>query len=147
MRFSQPMKKTLLFIAVSALVIWLFISHLPWPLIVVISALLIWAFRSDKNMWKQKPVAELVAMVESNEWSQWNGGLAELNRRGEDITRFIPHLVSHLVSDSRITRAAAEMMLKDYFPQLKPDLQGYSPSHDAAVCRQKISPLLAKYGI
>ena len=141
------MKHAPIFIAVSALVIWSFISHLAWPLSVAFIALLIWAFRSDKKMWRQKPVAELVAMVESNEWKNWDAGLAELNRRGEDITRFIPHLVSHLVSDSRITRAAAEMMLKDYFPQLKPDLQGYSPSHDAAVCRQKIAPLLAKYGI
>jgi hypothetical protein len=141
------MKHAPIFIAVSALVIWSFISHLALPLIVAIIVVVIWAYRADKNMWKTKPVAELMALVESHDWQKWDGGLAELNRRGEDITRFIPHLVSHLVSDSRITRAAAEMMLKDYFPQLKPELQGYSPSQDPAACRQKIEPLLTKYGI
>jgi|SRR6478609_11656907 len=141
------MKKALFFIAVGALVIWSFVAHLAIPLVVAFIAMAIWAFRSDKNMWKTKPVTELVTMVEGDEWRYWLTALEELRRRGEDISRFIPRLVSRLVSDSLMSRTAADATLKDLFPEFKEHLTGYLPTHDVATSRQKLAPLLAKYGV
>jgi hypothetical protein len=141
------MKKILFFVAVGALVIWSFISHLALPLLVAIVAMAIWAFRSDTKMWKTKPTAELVAMIEGGEWRYWQTALEELRRRGEDISRFTPRLVSGLVSDSVLARTAADAALKDLFPELKEQLRGYLPTHDIAASRQRLEPLLAKYGV
>src|SRR6184192_4507185 len=101
------MKKTLFFAAVGALVIWSFVSYHALPLLIAIIAMVIWAFSSDKKMWKTKPTAELVALVEGDEWRYWQTALEELRRRGEDISRFIPRLVAGLVSDSTLARTAA----------------------------------------
>jgi len=141
------MKKALFFIVIGALVIWSFISHLALPLVVAIIAMAIWAFRSDKNAWKTKPTAELVVMVESDKWSYWQTALEELRRRGEDISRFVPRLVSALVSDSTMARTAAEAVLKDLFPEFREQLRGYLPAQDVAKSRQTIGPLLAKYRV
>jgi hypothetical protein len=141
------MKKVVFFIAVGALVIWSFVSHLAIPLAVAIVAMGIWAFRSDKSMWKTKPIAELVAMVEGSDWRYWETALEELRRRGEDISRFIPRLVSGLVSDSTLARAAADATLRKLFPEFKEQLRGYLPAQDVATARQKIGPLLSKYGV
>ena len=141
------MKKALFFAAIGALVIWAFVSHLAIPLAVAIAAAVIWAFRSDKNMWKTKPATELVAMVESDDWRYWQTALEELRRRGEDISRFIPRLVSGLVADSTLARTAASTAIKDLFPELREQLREYLPTQDVTTSRQKIGPLLAKYGI
>lgn len=141
------MNKILFFVAVGALVIWSFIAHLALPLLVAIVAMAIWAFRSDTNMWKTKPTAELVAMIEGNEWRYWQTALEELRRRGEDISRFTPKLVAELVSDSVMSRAAADAALKNLFPEFKDHLRGYLPTHDVAASRQRLESLLAKYGV
>ncbi len=141
------MKKFLFFIIVVALVIWSFFSHLALPLLVAIVAMAVWAFRSDTRMWQTKPTAELVAMVESGEWRYWQTALEELRCRGEDISRFTPRLVAGLVSDSVLTRTAAEVALKDLFPEFKDHLKGYLPTHDAATSRQRLEPILVKYGV
>lgn len=141
------MKKIVFFIIVAALVIWSFISHLALPLVVAIVAMAIWAFRSDTKMWKTKPTAELVAMVEGGEWRYWQTTLEELRRRGEDISRFTPRLVAGLVSDSVLSRTAADAALKDLFPDFKDHLKGYLPTHDIAASRQRLQPLLEKYRV
>ena len=141
------MKKIVFFVAVGALVIWSFVSHLALPLVVAIVAMAIWAFRSDTKMWKTKTTAELIAMIEGGEWRYWQTALEELRRRGEDISRFTPRLVSELVSDSVMARTAADAALKDLFPEFKEHLRGYLPTHDVAASRQRLESLLAKYGV
>ncbi len=141
------LKKTLFFAAVGALVIWSFVSHLALPLFVAVVAMAIWAVRSDTRMWKTKPSAELIGMVEGSEWRYWQTALEELRRRGEDISRFTPRLVAGLVSDSLMARTAADAALKDLFPEFKDHLKGYLPTHDVAASRQRLEPLLAKYGV
>ena len=142
---AHVMKKALFFTAVGALVILSFISHLALPLAVAIIATLVWAFRSDKNMWRTKPAGELVAMVESDEWRYLQTAMEELRRRGEDISRFIPRLVSGLFSDSVLARTAADAALRELFPEFKEQLKRYLPTQDVAVARQKLAPLLARY--
>ena len=141
------MKKILFFIVVGALVIWSFISHLALPLVVAIVAMAIWAFRSDTKMWKTKPTPELVAMVEGGDWRYWETALEELRRRGEDISRFTPRLVAGLVSNSVMSRTAADAALKGLFPEFKDHLKGYLPTHDVAASRRQLESLLAKYGV
>jgi hypothetical protein len=141
------MKKILFFAAVGALVIWSFLSHLALPLFVAILTMAMWGFRSDMNMWKNKPTPELVAMVEGAEWRYWQTSLQELRRRGEDISRFTPRLVAGLVSDSLMARTAADAALKDLFPEFKEHLKDYLPARDVAVSRQKLESLLARYGV
>ncbi len=141
------MKKILFFVGIGALVVWSFISHLAIPLFVAIVAMGIWAFRSDTKMWKTKPTAELVAMVEGSEWRYWQTALEELRRRGEDISRFTPRLVAGLVSDSLMARTAADATLKALFPEFKEHLRDYLPNQDVAVSRQRLEALLMRYGV
>ena len=141
------MKKILFFIAIGALVIWSLVTYWAPPGIVAIVALVIWAFRSDTKMWKTKPTAELVALIEGNDWAQWQNALQELHRRGEDISRFTPRLVARLVSDSVLSRTAADAALKEVFPEFKEHLKGYLPTHAVTASRQRLEQLLVKYGV
>jgi hypothetical protein len=141
------MKKALFFIVIGALLIWAFVSHFALPLTIAIIASLIWAFRADKNMWRTKPAAELIAMIESKDWRYWETAIEELRRRGEDISRFVPRLVSGLVADSVMSRTAADAALKKLFPEFNGHLRGYLPTHDVAASRQKLAPLLKMHGL
>lgn len=141
------MKKGMFFTVVAALVVWSFVSHLALPLCVAVSAMVIWGFHSDRNMWKTKPNAELVAMVESAKWRYWQTALEELRRRGEDISPFTPRLVAGLVSDSIMARTASESTLKALFPEFKEHLKDYRPTQDVALSRKKLEKVLVTYGI
>jgi hypothetical protein len=124
-----------------------FLSRLGIPLCVLLVIAVVWAIRKDLNTWKTRPSSELVTMVEGNDWSHWQNALAELQRRDEDLSRFIPLLISRLVSDSPMARSAADATLKKSFPEFKEHPKGYLSAQDPAVSRRKIAPLLAKHGL
>jgi len=141
------MKKVLFFTVIGALVIWSFVSHLALPLAIALVAATVWAVRSDNQMWKTKPVSELIALVEGSDSNYWQTALEELQRRGEDISPYAPLLLRRLLVDSKFQRVAADTALKKLYPELKDHLRGFFPTDDVAKIRERLAPLLAKYGI
>jgi hypothetical protein len=107
--------------------------------------LLVYAWETLK--WRRKPIAALEQMVTGRDYLKWKMGLQQLKRRGEDIDRFVPLLLSRMLVEKRMRREAARIVLSDMYPQLRPDLKGYSSGDDPGVSREKLAPLLARYPI
>jgi hypothetical protein len=116
-------------------------------ILIVAAPALVWAFVADRRSWKRKSRDELIGMAGGQDWRRWKAAIAELQRRGEDTTVFIPSLLRALVSESRVTREAARITLVAFFPDMKLHLKEFSASEDVAMSRKKIAALLARYGI
>jgi hypothetical protein len=99
----------------------------------------------DTRSWRRKPREELVRMLQSDDWRFHKAAVTELRRRGEDVTVYLPRIVALLAADSKVERAAAQITIKDCFPDLAAEIQGYSPSADVASCRAKAAPLLSRF--
>jgi hypothetical protein len=114
----------------------------------VVLALILGAVLFAKRRRRRKPSAEFAVIAESGPVHERKAALLELRRRGEDISRFIPHLLSLLVSPSSTKRSLAFDLVKDVFPDVAKRLDGYQYDIvDEAKCREKVGPLLANYGI
>lgn len=113
--------------------------------IAVLGIILLIAYAWETLKWRRKPVAELERMVTGRDWQKWKMGLKELKRRGDDIERFVPLLLTRMIEEKRMRREAARMTLSDMFPHLRPDLKGYSSADDPAISRQKLASLLERY--
>jgi hypothetical protein len=111
----------------------------------VLCLILLLAYAWETLKWRRKPVAELEEMIAGREWQKWTMGLKELKRRGEDIERFVPLLLSRMIEEKRMRREAARMTLSDMYPHLRPDLKGYSSADSPDVAREKLAALLARY--
>lgn len=144
---TNAVKKNLLLIPVIVLIILWMVSHSAVPLAAAIVLGIIWAYRSDRTLWRDKPTDQLVAILKGGEWAKWDAAIEQLQRRGENISLFIPRLVTALVSDSLMTRAAAEATLKKWFPEFKENLKGYLPSRDVGTSRKQLESLLARYDV
>jgi hypothetical protein len=117
------------------------------PIIIGFAALLVGAWYIDTRSWKKKSREELVLMVQSDDWRYHAAALKELRRRGENVAIYIPHIVKLLVAESKVDRTAAQMTIRDCFPELAREIQGYSPTSDLESCRAKAAPLLSRFGV
>jgi hypothetical protein len=84
-------------------------------------------------------------MLQSDDWRFHKAAIKELRRRGQDVVPYLPRIVALLVADSKIERAGAHVTIKDCFPDLAAEIQGYSPTADLESCREKAAPLLSRF--
>ena len=68
--------------------------------------------------------------------------LLELNRRGYDIRRELPHVHALLASSEMHRRTAGWAALTSAFPDLADTIGGYNPTAPSAECQKKCEPLL-----
>jgi hypothetical protein len=97
--------------------------------------------------WRRKPREELHRMLQSNKWRYYQSAIKELRRRGEDVTVYLPRIVAMLVSDSLIERTAAKQAIENCFPDLAPEIAGFSPASGVEACRAKAVGLLSRFGV
>ena len=86
-------------------------------------------------------------MVEGSDWRCWRAAVVELNLRGEDTTRFTTLLVSRMVCDSMMARAAAVETLRNCFPGFKERLQGFHSTEKVDRIREKFGSILNEHGV
>jgi hypothetical protein len=67
--------------------------------------------------------------------------LRELDRRGDDISRDLPALVSFLSSSAPIERCVAYAAIREFFPDVHLQLQGYEPYSPAAPQHSSLTAL------
>jgi len=84
-------------------------------------------------------------MLQSDDWRFHKAAIKEMRRRGEDVTVYLPRIVALLAADSKVERSAGQMTIKDCFPELAAEIQGYSPTADVEACRTKAAPLLSRF--
>jgi hypothetical protein len=108
--------------------------------------LLIGAYIYDQSRWRVRPREKLLEMIRAPDWRLHKAAMTELRRRGEDIAVFLPRFVLLLAADSRTERAAAETLIRKFYPQAAQELKGYSPIADVETCRVKIAPLVSRCG-
>jgi hypothetical protein len=113
--------------------------------IVFVVAVMLAAFVWETLKWRRKSHADLEKMIQGRDWRYWKTALKELKRRGEDIERFVPLLLSRMLTDKRMRREAARITLSDTFPYLRPELKPYSSADDPAISRDKLAPLVARF--
>ena len=109
-------------------------------------ALLIIAYIYDQWRWRVRPREKLLEMIRVADWRLHRAAMAELQRRGEDLSVFLPRFVPLLAAGSRTERAAAETIIRKFYPQVAHELGGYSPIADVETCRDRIAPLVLRYG-
>jgi hypothetical protein len=106
---------------------------------------LLWGYRKDTNRWREHSSEELRAQLTGNDWRLWQAAIGELKRRNEDIAPCAARFVQGLLANYTHERVACESILKKHYPALKTELNGYSPMHDVAVSREKLSGLLGRF--
>src|SRR3989442_1356662 len=85
--------------------------------------------------------------LDSAVWRQHLGAITELRRRGEDVSAYVPRIISKLVSPSKADRVATHIFVKVCFPELLAELQDYSPEAEVDICRTKAASLLSRFGV
>jgi hypothetical protein len=114
-------------------------------LVVGFLVLLISAYVYDEWTWRVRPREKLVEIVRTPDWRLHTKAMVELRRRGEDLAVFLPCFLPLLATCSRTGRVAAESIVRKYYPQVAQELKGYSPIADVEACRERVTPLLARY--
>lgn len=99
----------------------------------------------DIRSWRRKSRDELIRLLRSDDWRFHKPAIKEMRRRGEDVAVYLPRIVALLVADSKVERAAGQMTIKDCFPELAGEIQGYSPTEDVQACCAKAAPLLSRF--
>jgi len=115
--------------------------------IIVAVAALVGSWYGDKQSWRRKPREILVQILRADDWRRYRAAITELRRRGEDVSVYLPRIVGKLASESFVERTAAQVIIKNCFPELAAEIQGYSPSAGVEACRAKAASLLARYGV
>ncbi len=105
------------------------------------------AFISDLRTWRNKSRDELLAHALGSDWRYWKACMRELKRRGEDVSRCVPHIASHLLSEYQFLREAAQRALSDVFPEIRAALRecGYRPADPAGESRAKLAALFVQH--
>src|SRR5579872_362708 len=79
----------------------------------------------ETRKWRRKPREELIQLLASSDWRQHRRVLKELRRRGESIEGYAPRFAGRLISPSQLERTAAEILIKDCYPELAVEIKGY----------------------
>jgi hypothetical protein len=115
--------------------------------IAIVALLLIIAFVWDRSSWRRKSHEDLARMASGTSWGHWHTAIAELKRRGVDVSVYVPKLLGALLAPSKFEREAARHILDSLFPDLRHLLVGYSVSQDVDVLREKLRPAFIQLGV
>ena len=115
------------------------------PYILSVAAILIAGWFLYRHEWKKKPLEDFTKVLDSRDWRRYELAVRELQKRGQDVSIYIPGIVSLLVGDSKIQRAMGQRVLEKCFPVIAAEIKGYCYMENVAVCREKAAPLLARF--
>ena len=111
------------------------------------AVLLVGAYFYDEWKWRSRPRAELIETIRAADWRLHLKAMAELRRRREDLSVFLPRFLPLLAAGDKIERVAAECVIRKCYPEIAQQLKscGYSPIATAETCRDRIGPLLRQH--
>jgi hypothetical protein len=105
--------------------------------------LLIWALSRDLRDWKSKSDDELKALAVGDEWGYWPTAIAELRKRGVDVSPFLSSYLRALGSESGKERYIAHSVLKKNFPEINDELAKLRAIDDEQDARRFLASLVA----
>ena len=105
------------------------------------------AYYLDRRAWRVRPRDQLVRLITDGIWIKWGAAIAELKRRGEDVSAYIPILLRTLLAESSMARESARICLKDHFPEVRPYLDKYTSTMPLDQARILLAPALERFGV
>lgn len=113
----------------------------------IIGFVLVAAYLWTRKPWAKKADDELVGLATGGDWKSWKDALAELRRRGHDLTPYVPAIAARLLAESRFEREAARITLADLFPAWQERLAacGYQPAEPPEQARARLQPVFASF--
>jgi hypothetical protein len=102
------------------------------------------AFILDRKAWRKKSIEELESMICSGDWKQMPNALKELGKRGVDLSPYLTTVFEMMVSDSKMSRSAGKIALKDSYRNVYDLLPPYDPIGDIEVCKRAVLPVMEK---
>jgi hypothetical protein len=76
-------------------------------------------------------------------WSLYQAVMEELRRRGADVQRELPVVITLLVAEGVWERHRGWQMLRWFFPEVAATIPDYDPAQPAAQCRAKVASIRA----
>src|SRR5258706_5963534 len=98
------------------------------------------AYYFDRREWRVRPTDQLARLVTEGIWTKWATAIAELKRRGEDVSTYVPILLEALLADSSMKRESARICLKDHYPDVRPYLGTYTCTMPLEQARALLAP-------
>lgn len=114
---------------------------------IVIAVILVIAYFVDEFRLKMKPDQDFIRMTESSDTKQVGIALAQLHKRGKDISGFIHRVIPFLLSERTIDRVGAKLILKKHYPADFKLMANFDGIESIEKCREKLVSLHEKYGI
>jgi len=113
--------------------------------ILTVAAIMIGGWFLYRHDWRKKPLEDFTEHLDSRDWRRYEFAINELQRRGQDVSVYIPRVVSLLAADSKIQRAMGQRVIEKCFPEIAGEIKGYSYMADVAACREKAASLLSRF--
>ena len=102
---------------------------------------LLWAINRI-NVLASKPESEVRNFVRSGDWLMYERAVAELRRRGLDITPEAPLIAELLTHESAARREVGWKVITRYYPDVAEKLVGYNPGADRETRERIVRELL-----
>ena len=85
--------------------------------VLTVTAILIAAWFLYRHDWKKKPLTDFTQHLDSRDWRRYEFAIRELQKRGQDVSVYLPHVVSLLAADSKIQRAMGQRVIEKCYPE------------------------------
>ncbi len=113
--------------------------------ILAVLAILVAGWFLYRHDWKKKPLTDFTQHLEARDWRRYEFAICELQKRGQDVSAYLPRVISLLAADSKLQRAMGQRVIQKCYPEQAGEIAGSSPLQDTAVCRERVAALVARY--
>jgi hypothetical protein len=111
--------------------------------LLIVAAILIAGWFLYQHDMKKKPLEHFTESLESRNWRRYEHDIRQLQKRGLDVSGYLPQVVSLLAGDSKLERAMGQRVIEMCYPEVAGELSGYSYMNDVAECQASAATLLA----
>lgn len=101
----------------------------------------VWAILRLSNL-EGKSENELRVLFRTGDWLSYEQALAELRRRGLDISAYVPLVVDLLTHESKFRRSTGWRAVREYYPGLAALLPSFNPGAPHDVCERMVQEKL-----
>ena len=113
--------------------------------VLTVAGILIVSWFWYRHDWKKKPLTDFTQHLDSRDWRRYSFAIRELQKRGQDVSIYLPRVVSLLAADSKMQRAMGLRVIQRCYPDIARELEGYSFMHDVAACQERAASLLSRF--
>ena len=113
--------------------------------VLTVAGILIAGWLLFRHDWKRKQLTDFTRHLDSRDWRRYEFAIRALQKRGQDVSVYLPQVVSLLVADSQLQRAMGQRVIEKCFPNIANEIAGYAYTQDVAVCRERAASLLSRF--